>query len=619
MAITDKDGSISGARRLGSLTTQKSVKGSLEAPTDLTDNYSFSLTGRSSVSFSLTGLQSNAALSLLNSRGGVITSSNRRGKRNEQITTELESGQYFVLVSLFGQKTSYVLSGQATAIPVVIDPPPLPPLPPPGQQPDKSVLPAAAASPSTDPGPIPSLAFNTGILTTAKVYAETVGGSDAADFYRFSINQPTLTNIYLANVTTGSNAIASLIYDINGNGFVDSGDEIANSSAGTITRALSPGTYFVGVTANTSNTSYNLVLDPSIINGITPPADPFFGLGRATNLGTVSGLVNVKQVVGITDSADIYKFTLSDPVSNFTARLNTTQSTGDVTISLIYDDDGNGIANPGELVNGLVVGGNFIGGTFTTGSAGGATLVINKTLGAGTYYIAVTQKDFVDNTTYDFSLLVNNAVSGLNPASDPGNSIPQVRDNPSDPGNLGDLTTITGTLNLRQFVGSTDNSDWYRFTLSQTRNLIINYNGSPELAALRLGIDRNNDGSFLGVDDQGFPTYVSGNDPNFNGRQDQGEGLTKPFALNDVFGQQLSGDVVYTPLPPFYDPASGFRATKDEGGFFTTVPTAIYARLDPGTYYLQVDPQATTVDLGDGLTRYGRANILYNLSFVIDG
>jgi hypothetical protein len=48
------------------------------------------------------------------------------------------------------------------------------------------------------------------------------------------------------------------------------------------------------------------------------------------------------------------------------------------------------------------------------------------------------------------------------------------------------------------------------------------------------------------------------------------------------------------------------------------VPTDIYARLPAGTYYIQVDAQATDVDLGDGLGRYGSANVLYNLSFMLE-
>jgi hypothetical protein len=362
-------------------------------------------------------------------------------------------------------------------------------------------------------------------------------------------------------------------------------------------------------------------LQGTTITNLNPTADPPIGLGGATDLGAVSGLISRRQLVGSVDSTDIYKFTLSG-VSNFTTLLNTTQTTGDVTMSLIYDNDGNGIANPGEIVDGLVVGGNFIGGVSTGTGPGGATLSINKTLGAGTYFLAITQKELVDNTTYDFSLFVNNTVAGITPATDPGNTIPAVRDVPSNSGNI-TLNAPGVPLNIKQFVGSVDGSDFYRFTLTQTQNLIIGYNGSPELVALRLGVDRNNNGSFLGVDEEGFPTYISGNeDLNFNGRRDTGEVVDKngnnTFDLNDVFGQQLSGDVVYSPLPPYYDSTASFNTDKRVGGFLTTVPTNIYARLPAGTYYLQVDPQAITVDLGDGLTRYGKANVLYNLSFLVE-
>jgi hypothetical protein len=86
---------------------------------------------------------------------------------------------------------------------------------------------------------------------------------------------------------------------------------------------------------------------------------------------------------------------------------------------------------------------------------------------------------------------------------------------------------------------------------------------------------------------------------------------------NEVFEPELSGNVVYSPLPPFYDPSTKFDLVPN--AFLTTVPTNIYARLPAGTYYIEVDPQSRTVDLGDGLTRYGSANILYNLSIQLDG
>jgi hypothetical protein len=622
----DRDGSRATARNLGVLSSApKRVRGSLSSVDDISDFYSFRLSERSSVAFVLNQLRQNANLGLLDSRGRLLATSERAGRNPEAIRRTLDAGLYYVRAVVFGTSTSYLLQATATPTPAPIPAPtPTPgspsPTPTPGV-PSPTPTPAIPTNlpritPAPEPGNIPALAFDTGNIGASKVYRDTVGGADSADYYRFTVTQSSQVNIVTGNVTGGS-VTTNLVYDINGNGFLDAGDEIDDGSA--LTKSLGVGTYFVGVTSNTPNVTYELLLEGTTITNLNPIVDPPFGLGGAIDLGAVSGLVSRRQLVGSTDSTDIYKFTLTG-VSNLTTLLNTTQTTGDVTLSLIYDNDGNGIANPGILEDGLVIGGNFIGGVFTGGGSGGAALAINKTLGAGTYYIAVTQKELVDNTTYDFSLFVNNTVTGITPVGDPGNSIPAVRDNPADSGNI-TLNAPGVPLNIKQFVGSVDGGDYYRFTITQPQNLIISYNGSPELVALRLGIDRNNDGTFLGLDEQGFPTYVTGEDTNFDGRRQRSEADKNNngiFELNEVFGQQLGGDVVYSPLPPFFDSSASFSTDTRVGGFLTTVPTNIYARLQPGTYYLEIDPQATTVDLGDGLTRYGTANVLYNLSFLVE-
>lgn len=630
-----------GARNLGFLGRQQTVKGALgisnlNAP-DYDDYYKFGLKARSSVSLTLKNLKANADLRLIGSDGNALATSRKRGKKVEKITKNLDPGNYYVLVSQDGVNTSYSLTlakGAPTSSGEDPDNP--------GGSGDDGGLngddpPPFSASktitPSPEPGSIPATAFNVGNINGEKAYKDTVGGADAADFYRFNVTRSSKITVSTGDVVDGS-VETRLIYDVNGNDFVDAGDVIASGEY--ITKALGAGTYFVGVTASSGNkVTYTVKLEEDEIKGLnnTNP-DPSLGLGGAKDLGALQGALNIKQVIGSSDtsnpqlvgtfeSTDIYKFTLNS-ISNFSVLLNSKQLTGDVTMSLIYDDDGNGIANPGELKNGLVVGGNFIGGVFTGSSAGGSALTINKTLGAGAYYIAVTQRKVVDNTTYDLNLFVNNTVTGITPATDPGSSM----------GSAFDIGSLNRNISYKQFVGSVDGSDFYRFTIDQPRNIIIRYNGTPEQVALRFGQDLNGNGVFdprEDLDDNGRITFNE--DLNNNGILDPGEdknqdgylersedrnlnGILEP---NEVFEQQLSGDVVYSPLPPFYSSDASFNRDPILNGFYTTVSTDIYAKLSPGTYFIQVDPQATVVDLGDSLSRYGSANVLYNLSFMLDG
>ncbi len=573
------DDAPSGSRSLGQLKKAKTIKGFIGS-FDQVDYYKVKLTGRSSLAASLSNMSETVTLRILDTKGNSVA----KGKKTSVAKT-LEAGTYYVQVNSRASKgTNYILKTSAIASPGGSTTTP---------SVGSGVLPP---NDSKDPGSLPGTAFDTGKLDTTKSYKGIVGSADTADFYRFTIDKPTQFSSALSDVV-GGGLSAHLIYDINGNGFVDAGDEIGNGLE--IKKSLGAGTYFLGVSPASAGVfiTYNLQLSGTAITGISTLAEPPIGLGKATDLGAISGPLTIKQLVGSTDSTDIYKFTLNS-ISNLSALLNSTQSTGDVTMSLIYDEDKNGIANPGELVDGYVNGGDFIGGVFTQGSSGGAALAVNRTLGAGTYYLSVTQKELVDNTTYSLNLFVNNTVTGITPSVDPGQTL----------GTASNLGVLNQTINTKQFIGSVDRSDVYRFTLSQERNIIISYNGSPELIALRLGIDRDNNGFLNPVEDQNDDQILDlGEDLNLNGVLDP----------NEVLEPELSGNVVYSPLPPFFDGETEFD--RKLNAFMTSVPTNIYAKLPAGTYFLELDAQSRTVDLGDGLDRYGSANVLYNLSFQLDG
>lgn len=639
--MVDRNNSFATARSIGDLTERQTINDSLNSfDRDFLDYYSFSLTGRSRVNFTLDRLQENADLILFNSQFRRIASSNRAGRRSESIQKRLRAGTYYTLVTLQGFQTNYRLQASSTSLELPDDDiddhdggddnhggviPPPPPLPP-------------AITPVPEPGPILPNSFNIGTVSTNLRYRDTIGNTDLnsngvievneqdpTDFYRFNLTQTTRLTIAKENLD-GGDVNFDLIFDLNGDGIVDPGDILTSTgSAGSITRSLGAGTYFIRVTPQ-SGTSirYDLALSPTVITGInfTTP-DPFISLGQATELGTAISGTTIRQFVGSVDTTDIYRFTTVDEVTNLSILLNTNQPTGDITLSLINDGsiDGNvnGIANPGQIIDGLVVAGDFLGGGFTSASTGGATLSISKLVGAGVYYIAVTQKEVVDNSTYDISLFANNQFTDTVLDSSLYNPVslqnltpePPAADNVTDPSFK--LGTLTGTVNFKQFVGATDKSDYYSFSVDQPRTIAITYTGSgaSELVGLRFGVDLDGDGFLSSLTE----------DENNNGFLDAGEDLNGNGVLDEeIFGQRLSGDVVYSPLPPFFDSSASFNSDERVRAFLTTVPTRIFARLQPGiTYILQVDPQATSpVDLGDGLPRYGSANILYNLSFIVD-
>jgi hypothetical protein len=642
------DDTFESAQNLGSLNGTRTIRGSLSwsrGSYDLDDFYKFQLGGRSRFSAALRGLAENAELQLLNSRGRAIAFSNKPGTRAESITRTLEAGTYFLQVSQYGVSTRYVLRTSVTPLVSAENPNPNPSVNPnpPGTAPSPNTptnpfTSAPSSNPSApvdanDVGGFPATGSDLGVLSQARNVRNSVGGRDTADFYRFTLNQSTQLSI-----APNANVLTTLVFDINGNGFVDPGDAIASddgSSNKGIIKSLGAGTYFVGISTESANTvNYELRLQPIAISGITPSADPAIGLGRASDLGTLTGARSIQQLVGSTDSTDIYKFTLNS-VSNFTMLANSTQQTGDITISLIYDVDRNGIANPSrKYFNGaggtVTTIGDFIGGSAVKAGASGAALGITKTLGPGTYYIAVTQKEMTDNSAYDLDVFVNNTITDLAPTANPGTAI----------ANAFDIGTLNRDVRYKQFVGSVDGSDFYRFTLTQAQNFVISYNGSPEGVTLRLGEDRDNNGilnptedlngnGLLDFEDKNRNNLVdNGEDENSNGILDtedlNGNGRLDP---NEVFEPEpttipeVEGRAFYSPLPPFYDENAKFVLMEGTGlinGFVTTVPTNIYAQLPAGTYVLQVQPNRIKVDLGDGLERLGSANVLYNIAFTLD-
>lgn len=720
MAPRVLDNTINTATELGVLDRVRRVTNSLNSVNDLSDYYKFSLTNRSRFTSSLVGLQDDANLILLNRAGRVLGVSRKDGRQAEGINRRLEAGQYYIGVSLRGRQTNYVLRLSAGAIPTVPPPPgggttppppgggttppppgggsTLPPPPPPGGgttipndpgagQPPAQQLPPGITpiTPTPDPGSVPGLAFDVGVLSTVKLYRNTVGGTDLdnngvleraeldpSDFYKFTVEGPTRVRILTGNVVGGS-VKTSLIYDLNGNGAVDGNDLLA--SDGSIVRSLSRGTYFVGVEfAGGGNVSYDLSLEQFPITDLNyrpEPLDPFIGLGGAKGLRSVTGraddllpsgvLTSFRQIVGSTDSTDIYKFQLNAEANTFSMLLDTKQLSGDVTVSLIYDVDGNGIANPTRKFFRPTVGddafvettyGDFIAGVVTTGGAAGSVLTLSETLGKGEYYIAVTQKGLTENTTYDLSLFTS--AIALTPGTDPMSGLGGATlVTPLDTRNTANYDPVN-YQQITQFVGASDGQDTYRFTLTETRNVVINYRGSQRPVALRLVSDWNKNGlidvpedgtaSVLGqggIPEQfgqrnGRLDFVDSNrngladlneiseDRNGNGLLDRNEVLEPEPTVNTQVPYNLP-PVEYSPLPPFPKPANdGFDFTEafDDlaNAYITTTPTMIYAKLAPGEYFLQVDAKDSTVEtiLGDGVQRLGPGNVLYSLSFFLE-
>ncbi|HEY9628639.1 MAG TPA: PPC domain-containing protein [Coleofasciculaceae cyanobacterium] len=102
------DDLLSGARNIGILKGKNLFKGFVGLP-DRVDYYSFKLTGRSSFNLSLTKLQNNVDVSLLQGKK-VISRSAQGGKKSEAIKTTLGSGTYYIRVNQKRGNSKYHLT-----------------------------------------------------------------------------------------------------------------------------------------------------------------------------------------------------------------------------------------------------------------------------------------------------------------------------------------------------------------------------------------------------------------------------------------------------------------------------------------------------------------------------
>jgi hypothetical protein len=481
--------------------------------------------------------------------------------------------------------------------------------------------------PSPDPGAIPADAFDIGVLGATVTYQQTVGGVDTngngildiseidfGDFYKFTVTQPSEVQLLTGNVSEGS-VQTRLIYDINNNGLLDTSD-IARftevlASGNTIQRSLGAGTYFVGINlVSGGNVTYTFQLSQTPVAPVSVTPDPPIFLSSATDLGTLPvGSTSLRQRVDVTDPIDVYKFNLSNPVSNVSLLLDLTQLTGDITLSVVYDVNGDGIASPTRNTFGGEGVGDFVLGTFTSsGSGSSAILTLEDVLTNGEYYLVVTQRGIpLDDTFYNLQIFTTPISLSI---PDPGNSISTATPvsflPPADPINYAQIT---------QIVGASDDADFYSFTvpgtpgvLAEAKNITISYRGRFVPTALRLINDRNGNGivdtpedgtGFVFVDGSpqqvgernGFldievfeqvdangdpaPPIIGTEDRNGNGILDPNEVLEPEPTINlrdDQF------PVEYNPLPPFPLPSDGVDGGR---GGTVTGDSAGY-EVDPG-------------------------------------
>lgn len=179
----------------------------------------------------------------------------------------------------------------------------------------------------------------------------------------------------------------------------------------------------------------------------------------AENLGILAGRQVATDTVSVSNELDIYRFQLTSA-----SDLNLTLAglTANAELFLIQDINNDGL---------LTVSNEVLNLSANPGTT--PDVITAQTLAAGTYYAAV----LADNAFTSYTLtLTSDAV---------GNTLNTAR-------NLGTLSS--SPLSLREYVGTDDLDDYYRFQLDQTSNLSLSLTGMTADADLYLIQDANFNG-----------------------------------------------------------------------------------------------------------------------------
>ncbi|MDK2410992.1 pre-peptidase C-terminal domain-containing protein [Aphanizomenon sp. 202] len=377
------------ARNVGALTGTQSFSDWVGS-VDTNDYYSFNVGTQSNFSLSLTGLTANADVELLDSSGGVITTSANTDTTSESITSLLGTGTYYARVYQFSGDTNYSLSLNAT--------------------------------PVDNAGNTRATARKVETLTGSQSFSDWVGISDTNDYYSFNVGTQSNLSLNLTGLT--ANADVQLL---NSSGGVITTSAKTATTSESITSLLNAGSYFVRVYRSSGNTNYSLSLTVDNAGNT---------LAKARNVGTLTATQSFSDWIGTADTNDYYSFNVGTQ-SNFS--LNLTGLTADADVELFNSS------------------GTVISGSYTDGIVSES---IASLLSAGAYYVRVFQ--YSGDTNYSLSL---NAAAL--PVDNAGNTLAKAR-------NVG---TLTATQSFSDWIGTADTNDYYSFNVGTQSNFSLNLTG----------------------------------------------------------------------------------------------------------------------------------------------
>jgi hypothetical protein len=419
----DTDGSIANAKQITLDSNQVNYLNSV-GTFDTNDYYKFNLTNRSHVNFNLDGLSGDANLQLLDNLGNIIKVSENLEITGESISQQLDVGSYYLRVypNSNASTINYTLSTQA----------------------------------DIDSGDTLATAKDITINSVASTISEKIGGIDADDYFRFTLNDPSNLNVKLEGLTGDAN-----IQLLDSNGQILANSENPGTTSESISQTLAKGTYYLRAFANTTNSiNYNLINTATIL-----PADTDGTLANAKQITLDSTQLSYVDSVSNFDTNDYYKFNVTN-LSNVNLNLNGLSA--DVDLQLL-DNLGNVIKVSENL--------------HITGES------ISQQLDVGTYYLRVYPKSITNASIISPLNYTLSTQASIVPV-DAGNTIATAKD----------ITVNSVPSTISETVGGTDTNDYFRFTLNDSSNLSVKLEGLTADANIHL-LDSN--GKTIGKSETG--------------------------------------------------------------------------------------------------------------------
>lgn len=327
------DDLLSNAVSLGGLTATTLTlqrTGDANSVSDVIDYYQFTLESLSDVRVNLSGMSTDADITLEDSFGRTISSSVFSGNTIDNMgATALAAGTYFIRVRAFSTSTNYLLTvSRVTTSDDLIS--------------NATVLPT----------------LTSGTLPTVRT-SGAAGGSDIQDYYRFDLTTAGNLRFAVSNLTTDLDV---QLLDQFGQVII-AGTQSGNTIERVLTPALAVGTYYIRVFQQIGGgpvSNYNLEVTTDF-NG-----DDI--IGPRTNLGTLAAvpLTASGSVGGAADIQDYFSFTLT---STRNVRFQLTGLTADIDIQVLdsfgqlvpFGSGSNGGSTSEDItLNGLLAGNYFI-------------------------------------------------------------------------------------------------------------------------------------------------------------------------------------------------------------------------------------------------------------------